>query len=86
MNYCLFIITRWVWRDHSANTNDVTECFGLQPQGNRKVSHRRVTVLNSVFYERITDLLSTSEIDDGLQDMNFFVTKVLLHSFIIFAL
>jgi len=50
--------------------------FGPLSGGNSKAAQRRVQVLNSVFHENITDLLSSTEIDPVLQDHNFLVTKV----------
>ena len=49
---------------------------GHKTGGNSKAANRRVAVLNSVFLERITDLLCSSKSDHNVHQYGFIVTKV----------
>jgi len=53
----------------------IPELLGETAKGNAKVGNRRISVLNSLFLERITDLMS-SELDRTLLDHGFAITKV----------
>ncbi len=53
------------------------EFVGQKPGRNTKEVSRRAAVLNTVFLERITDILSSSKHDHGVHQHGFLVTKVL---------
>ena len=53
----------------------IPELLGQSSKGNAKVGIRRVAVLNSLYLERITDLMS-SELDKSLSNHGFAITKV----------
>jgi len=54
----------------------VPELVGESAKGNAKVTNRRVSVLNSLYLEKITDLMSSSEFDRKLLDHGFVITRV----------
>ena len=58
----------------------IPELFGESSKGNAKVGNRRVSVLNSLYLERITDLMS-SGLDKTLLDHGFAITKVKSNGF-----
>jgi hypothetical protein len=55
--------------------------LGRKSGGNAKITERRVAVLNSVFLEKISDILVSSRLDHGATNVHqhgFFVTKVIV--------
>jgi hypothetical protein len=61
------------------STSLLPDFLAPKSAGNVKVKNRRVTVLNSVFLERISEILVSSRHDHGSTNVHqhgFFVTKV----------
>ncbi|XP_046441605.1 uncharacterized protein LOC124192403 [Daphnia pulex] len=61
------------------STSHLPDFLGRKSGGNAKITERRVAVLNSVFLEKISDILVSSRLDHGATNVHqhgFFVTKV----------
>ena len=58
------------------NFSVIPEIIGQRSNCNQKVSTRRIEILNSVFLERITDILSYSDINCLIPKCGFLITKV----------
>ena len=66
----------------NVNLSVIPEILGQKSNCNQKVSARRVTVLNSVFLERISDIINYSDVGLLIPKCGFLITKVFkLHLF-----